>query len=166
MTLSFNLYHEGKPTFFPHYILWSLYMSQQITEGEYIKLCTDFYIKFPEYPVPSMPDYTEKKHTIRVDASYRWKPGMDIHFVVCNRTKQRYQFAPVVKCTSVQAVYIRNLPGLEYTIVVDGKRLDQHQQHTLILNDGLTKTAFHKWFTPKIGDASKGRIIHWTDINY
>src|SRR5690606_19550835 len=48
--------------------------------------------------------FLPKIHTIRRDENGRWKPGMGIHFVINSRTKDRFQFAPVVKCKSFQTI--------------------------------------------------------------
>ena len=47
-----------------------------------------------------------KIHTIREDKADLWKPGRKIHPVVFNRTKNRFQFAPVLECKSVQGIEI------------------------------------------------------------
>lgn len=50
--------------------------------------------------------FPAKKHTIRADKHNRWKVGNKIHFVVNNRTKDRFQFAPIIKCTGTQKIQI------------------------------------------------------------
>ena len=50
-----------------------------------------------------------KKHTIRKDEKDRWKVGNDIHFVINNRTKNRFQFAPITKVKSIQIIKIKLL---------------------------------------------------------
>src|SRR6056297_2749507 len=47
-----------------------------------------------------------KLHTIRHDPKGLWKPGRKIHMVVFNRTKDRFQFAPVLECKAVQEIQI------------------------------------------------------------
>src|SRR5699024_11014489 len=48
-----------------------------------------------------------KIHTIRHDGKNRWKTGNKIHMVINNRTKDRFQFAPVLECKSVQKIEIK-----------------------------------------------------------
>jgi hypothetical protein len=49
---------------------------------------------------------TPKIHTIRTDYPHKWKSGNKIHFVINNRTKNRFQFAPVIPCTRTQDIQI------------------------------------------------------------
>lgn len=123
-----------------------------------------------------------KLHTIRHDESERWKPGMDIHFVINSRTKDRFQFAPVVKCKSVQTIEIMDsshLPrvngivlefphGVEifylaYEVKIDGRFLNEHEIRELAKNDGFESVEdFFKYFNKDF----KGRLIHWTNLSY
>ncbi|MCS4164428.1 hypothetical protein [Sphingobacterium sp. BIGb0116] len=123
-----------------------------------------------------------KIHTIRHDESERWKPGMDIHFVINSRTKDRFQFAPVVKCTSVQTIEIidaSHLPrvdgivlefphGIEifylaYEVKIDGRFLNEQEIRELAINDGFeSEYEFFKYFNKDF----KGRLIHWTNLRY
>ena len=107
-----------------------------------------------------------KLHTIRVDESNRWKTGMDIHFVINNRTPQRFQFAPVVKCTGDQKIEILysfpdNLLSAFPRVFVDGVWLPDATQ--LAINDGFNSVEdFFAWFNKDF----TGKIIHWTDLRY
>ncbi len=127
----------------------------------------------------SKPGSQPKPHTIRHYPHDRWEAGMDIHMVINNRTKNRFQFAPVVKCVSTQYIsisyqdsypvvfigntkgsampfYWENLKGYE-----DGYGVEQMQQ--LALNDGFPSVeAFFQYFNKDF----KGKIIHWTDLKY
>lgn len=127
----------------------------------------------------------EKIHTIRHDESERWKPGMDIHFVINSRTKDRFQFAPVVKCTSVQTIEISCANHLsindEYVsyygeielygekwgyalnVKIDGRQVGSIEVETLAKNDGFDSVYdFYKYFDKEF----KGRLIHWTNLRY
>lgn len=132
------------------------------------------------------PEKTSPKiHTIRHDESERWKPGMDIHFVINSRTKDRFQFAPVVKCISVQKIKIVNserlsmndprisfsgvtkLCGLDwhYSLIVeiDDRKLNSEEVISLARNDGFESVwEFFKYFK----DGFVGRLIHWTNLRY
>ncbi len=126
-----------------------------------------------------------KIHTIRRDENERWKPGMDIHFVINSRTKDRFQFAPVVKCTSVQTIEISCANHLsindEYVsyygeielygekwgyalnVKIDGRQVGSIEVETLAKNDGFDSVYdFYKYFDKEF----KGRLIHWTNLRY
>ena len=65
-----------------------------------------------------------KRHTIR--AGHRWKPGMKIHMVINNRTANRFQFASVIQCVSVQDIEIKHTgyaPNYPLVMVHNGKHL-------------------------------------------
>lgn len=129
-----------------------------------------------------------KNHTIREDSSERWRAGMDIHFVINNRTKNRFQFAPVVKCVSVQEIEIKDVTSTSYpndfstkihltvsrgewtatftqafSVKVDGVQLSHDKVSQLAINDGFNSFEdFFKYFNKDF----KGKIIHWTDLKY
>jgi hypothetical protein len=112
-------------------------------------------------------DSVQKIHTIRKDEKNLWKPGRQIHMVVFNRTKNRFQFAPVIEVKSVQKVeigylYIAN--GLyEPYVKVDGKILKPKQVKLLAQNDGFDSVNhFFDWFNNNF----TGKIIHWTNLKY
>ncbi|WP_281681850.1 hypothetical protein [Zunongwangia profunda] len=116
-----------------------------------------------------------KLHTMRHDAKDRWKVGMKIHPVINNRTKNRFQFAPVLEVKSIQKVEIEHFEGM-VQIHIDEKYfgevyhygLDDIYQfttdlETLALNDGFPSVeAFFAWFNTDF----TGKIIHWTDLKY
>lgn len=113
-----------------------------------------------------------KHHTIRYDPHNRWKPGMKIHPVINNRTKNRFQFAPVLECVSVQEIEIINLSSSKKIINIenekdnpffsDGDREDL-ELINLVHNDGFPSVkAFFQYFNEDF----KGKIIHWTDLKY
>lgn len=129
--------------------------------------------------------FLPKIHTIRRDENGRWKPGMDIHFVINSRTKDRFQFAPVVKCKSVQTIEISCANHLsindEYVsyygeieqygekwgyalnVKIDGRQLGSVEVEKLAKNDGFDSVFdFYKYFEKDF----KGRLIHWTDLKY
>jgi hypothetical protein len=113
--------------------------------------------------------WQSKIHTIRHDVSNRWKVGKLIHFVINNRTPDRFQFAPVMKCTGVQAIQIKywyngkdekfNAPS----VYIDDKELNATEVETLALNDGFNcKADFFDYFNTDF----TGKLIHWTDKKY
>ena len=167
MTLAFSTQLNKKPTYFVDKILVGLKENKIIDYNEFSYLQSE-HINKPfvtvcfSYPNP-------KIHTIRADEKDRWKAGMDIHFVINNRTKNRYQFAPIVKCISTQEiniVYWYN-PKTEMfdkpNIYIDGKVLSKKQIELLAINDGFeNSTAFFAYFNTSFN----GKLIHWTNTKY
>ena len=133
----------------------------------------DFDIELKENYIGS---FAPKCHTIREDKTNRWKAGNDIHFVINNRTKDRFQFAPVVKCRRVQKIHIKIYKSIEYDIYgeysgiktnrevwVDDFLLSKDATKELAINDGFPDTkAFFDFFE----NGFIGKIIHWTDKRY
>ncbi|MHB8209116.1 hypothetical protein [Mucilaginibacter sp.] len=115
--------------------------------------------------IPGINFPAAKIHTIREDKPNRWKPGNDIHFVINNRTANRFQFAPIIKCKSVQTIQIKwKHKGKRswVKVLIDGKVIHGVLHH-LAPNDGFGciddfLAYFNKDFT--------GKIIHWTDLKY
>lgn len=166
MTLAFTQEINNKPTYFVHKTWESL-----LTDG-----ITCFFNDFTEKLNEALPlvgemkvgDYHPKRHTIRRDSKNRWKAGNKIHPVINNRTPQRFQFAPILKCISIQAIEIiwsdqENKRNEFPAIFIDGKILDQESEKKLALNDGFESVAeFHKYFNTDF----YGKIIHWTNLKY
>lgn len=113
-----------------------------------------------------------KLHTIRHDPKNLWAPGRKIHMVVFNRSKNRFQFAPVLECKSVQEIDIKIT---KHTVNV---YIDKQLYHStlvdfvtdkamkqLALNDGFESVEhFFQWFNT---DSLPGtKIIHWTNLKY
>lgn len=122
-----------------------------------------------------------KIHTIRTDEHDRWKAGNDIHMVINNRTKNRFQFAPVVKCTGVQKIefywwtpergaerYYKNpyddMKSERYCdVYVDDRIIMTEEYESIARNDGFDSVEqFFQWFNKDYS----GKIIHWTDLKY
>ena len=115
-----------------------------------------------------------KIHTIREDKADLWKPGRKIHPVVFNRTKDRFQFAPVLECKSVQKIEIRYIPEMPWRgcIKINGifKSVfnsnfsdDKDFLNQLALNDGFNSVEdFFRFFSKDFS----GKIINWTDFKY
>lgn len=115
------------------------------------------------------PRLLPKIHTIRKDENARWTAGKDIHFVVNGRTKDRFQFAPVVKCVSVQTIEIFHCPwpvdeNQNCEIVkIDEKILARKQIETLAQNDGFESVEdFFKYFEKNF----RGKLVQWTNLKY
>jgi hypothetical protein len=127
----------------------------------------------------NFPYYTHKNnnickiHTFRSDL--RWKKGMDIHFVIKGRTKDRTQFLPVTSCSGTEKIEIlysedKNhvsifIEGILYWngYVNDEQNLKEEEIITLANNDGFENPLdFFQWFNQDW----KGIIIHWTPFRY
>ena len=165
MTLSFSQTINGKPNYFIEKIWNGLIEKQISTISDYQNRRFE-YNDFFEIDWDHINDYSliqPKLHTIREDPHNRWKPGNLIHPVINNRTANRFQFAPVIKCVSVQTIIIRyNEKGFSL-IFVDGILLYGNQKEAVVKNDGFDSIEdffafFNKDFT--------GKIIHFTDLKY
>lgn len=109
-----------------------------------------------------------KIHTLRT--GNRWKAGMKIHPVINNRTKDRFQFSPILEVKSVQEVMIEHtshscLSPMIY--IHNGNNLynplTYDEMETLAINDGFPSLeAFFQWFDKDF----RGQIIHWADFKY
>lgn len=170
MTLAFSTQLNKKATYFVEKILFGLHTNKLIEFSELGYLFDEYYSKFKPYFEGTITNtFAPKIHTIRHDEKERWKAGNDIHFVINNRTPNRYQFAPVVKCISVQEiniVYWYN-PKTEMfdkpTVYIDKKVLTKKEVEQLAINDGFDNTqAFFEYFDTSFN----GKIIHWTNTKY
>jgi hypothetical protein len=182
MNLSFKEYWPDKTrTWFIDKILLGLYKNGIITLFESSNLFGKLFDKFPseieEYykNIDSQPN--GKVTSIREDKTNRWKPGNKIHFIINNRTKNRFQFAPVLTVKSTQKIEIKYNKYLELkgvSVIIDGNHKGYYcfegYDHdnidllkTLAQNDGFESIEqFFKWFNKDFS----GKIIHWTDLKY
>ena len=153
MTLSFKQkFKNGSKTYFVEKILKGLEEKLSLDIKEYKE---SFSNRFNEALELSKPP---KIHTIREDKKNRWRRGNKIHFVVNNRTKNRFQFAPILEAQSIQIIEIRG--GLIY---VDNKQLNESEINSLAINDGFKSVEdFFKWFQSDF----TGKIIHWSNLKY
>tara|TARA_R110002126_G_scaffold251055_3_gene394053 strand:+ start:2333 stop:2857 length:525 start_codon:yes stop_codon:yes gene_type:complete len=110
-------------------------------------------------------DFTPKLHTIRQDATNRWKEGNDIHFYINVRKRNMFNFAPVVKVKSVQIIQIKH-SGERWRmpwVMIDGSLQTAVEIKQLAINDGFeTVEQFFTWFNEDF----TGKIIHWTNLKY
>lgn len=166
MTLSFSTHIKGQPTHFVGKIWDSLY-NQGFTDSDYSRYQLKWLEKFGTGGIDdNLPSKRNPKiHTIRADKSNRWKPGNKIHFVIKNRTPDRFQFAPIVTCKSVQRIRITNQSDYleSKKVYVDDRLLSQQEVQELAWNDGFDNlVSFWLYFK----DEFEGKIIHWTDHQY
>ena len=171
MTLSFSTRwpdRMGELAGQPNYFIEKIWMGLPGVDGfeygwqEY--RYTEFFGKEWDKPDRTTP----KLHTIRRDEHNRWKPGMKIHPVINNRTPDRFQFAPVIECKSVQRIEIKwshdweDTPlGVQVLVFIDGELFSDLDK--LAINDGFPSVeAFFQYFNTDF----KGNLIHWTDLKY
>jgi hypothetical protein len=165
MTLSFSTQINKKPTYFIEKIirglnLWGEYYESKIHWTKY------------DLSVDKLENSHPKLHTIRRDKNNRWKAGNKIHFVINPRTTDRFQFAPVVVCQSVQKIsikwkYCSNLEDKYPIIWIDGKVFakgyESPELKLFAQNDGFDSVNdFFNWFDSDFS----GKIIHWTQLKY
>lgn len=159
MTLSFTTFINGKPNYFIEKI-WEGIPEKDIDLYDLIVM--DYRIRFgQEWEGKNFVHHNPKIHTIREDTKNRWGAGCDIHFVINNRTPNRFQFAPVIKCVSVQTIAIRYTFSPSPIILIDDELVCDVKQ--LAINDGFDSVEdffayFNKDFT--------GKLINWTDLKY
>ncbi|WP_338814084.1 hypothetical protein V9L05_01420 [Bernardetia sp. Wsw4-3y2] len=186
MIASFKkLWNNNEATFFVGKI-WSAYLHYNLVENAnqaYLEYVNSYAKKFPNQilddkyencyevfgefglNIDEPKDLKPKLHTIR--AGSRWRAEMKIHFGINPRSKNYFQFAPVIPCVSVQEIEIRHkLIGAfieKVYVFIDGIKIHEEKIKILARNDGFENVDdffkfFHQDFT--------GQIVHWTDRKY
>lgn len=165
MNLPFSLALNGRRTYFPEKILGSIEMN----DPEKDEFLTQM-IGHPDLHPDVFLNCAPKIHTIREDEKDRWKVGMKIHFVIHNRSKKRYQFAPIREVKGIQEItisprYIQtSITDEEFPlVVVDGEQLNFFEVQALAINDGFQSV---EEFTEYFKEDFKGKLIHWTNFKY
>ena len=158
MNLGFRTTIDKRPTYFVERILANWNAVPVNGELSAIIVNDKGYIDYDK--VANLP---VKIHTIREDKTNRWDVGTKIHFVINSRTKNRFQFAPVVLVKSIQSFeikYYKKNGANKVDILVDGASVSLN---LLAQNDGFDSTGeFLDYFNTNF----KGKIIHWTDFEY
>ncbi|MDY8137583.1 hypothetical protein [Aquimarina sp. 2201CG5-10] len=147
--------------------MWK-YQSKEMND---FALKSDYREDIYTYTTPAeIEEISPKLHTIRQDSKNRWQPGKLIHPVINNRTKDRFQFAPTIKCISVQQIEIVYSDEelceqhcIEPVIKIDGRVLGIEECDQLAINDGFDDIQKFLWW---FNEDFKGKIIHWTDFKY
>ena len=174
MNLGFSTHtKENKPTWFTNKIIRSmwLYYPQQMNDFAKKTKMPDFYV-LEESSIHQDATIKPKIHTLREDPNGLWKVGNNIHFIINNRTPNRFQFAPVLAVKSIQDVTISSYRtsnfGLGVLIEVDGNYLSSEQTTQFIYNDGFDNLSdFIEWFFPTADvETIRVKCIHWTDFKY
>lgn len=159
MTLSFSRKIGNWPTEFPEKIIEGLEKSQLISKDQSAQFRSDLFNKHPlKTDLPFIIGC--KLHTIRLDPKNRWKVGTKIHFVINNRQKNRYQFAPVFE---VKHIYDITINPNTRRIFLNSKELDPDTQNDLINNDGFY--GCHNAFWSYFNELFTGKLIQWVDVN-
>lgn len=179
MTLSFTTKINGMPNFFIEKIWLGLIQYQYATYSDCNQFQKAHIDKFMEYwdndkEANLIKRQLPKLHTIREDEKNRWKPGMKIQFVINNRSKNRFQFAPVLQVVSIQQILIVSelQNGTRWNYVeIDGNMLAASTIERLAKNDGFNNSKeFFKYFCkyddPESRAEFSGKIIHWTNLKY
>lgn len=181
MTLSFSQTINGKPNYFIEKIWNGLLANNFSTISDYQNARFAFNDKFGQ-DWDNQDDYyldKPKLHTIRdyrkngktgLKVAKQWKAGDKIHPCINNRSPNYFQFAPVIKCKSVQTIEIRestvmwnNLPIREIHVLVDGRELPAQVWNQLAINDGFDSPMdFINYFSMGV----ERQLIHWTDLKY
>jgi hypothetical protein len=114
-------------------------------------------------------DFKAKRHTIRRDENERWEAEKMIHPVINNRTPERFQFAPKIKCTGKERIFIvhpeSNSTQFQPFVNIGGEDIfpDDPRMELLAINDGFDSVEdFFCWFD----EYFEGWIIHWTGFRY
>lgn len=173
MILPFSTkFPNGEPTYFIEKIWASLFPIENIEIDVWLKKmqeCSGRGFGFGKPTVQKfIGDVKPKRHTMRADKKNRWKAGNKIHPVINNRSKNYFQFAPVLECKSTQVIEIEYYDG-NPIVVIDSKHYYNqllgidHGISLLASNDGFESVKdFFNWFS----DDFEGKIIHWTDLKY
>lgn len=180
MTLSFSQkFPDKSPTFFVEKI-WRSILCSNLAEIDLYKSYLSSHTKkfsssWIEKNSTISQNCTPKIHTIREDKKDRWKVGNKIHFAINNRTKNRFQFAPILKVKSIQKIEIKYLSitkepiDLKPIIWIDGYlKYDpatgiDNGMLEFARNDGFDSI---KHFFEYFSENFTGKIIHWTDLVY
>lgn len=168
MTLAFSQKLNNKPTYFVEKIWQSLLRDG--VEMNAVEFTEKFKEVLPLIGKAKIGDYPQKKHTIRKDTNNKWKAGNKIHFVINNRTKNRFQFAPIVQCVSTQKIEIYHGDKSKPVVFINDtnhsllrRALNENEIKDLALNDGFdNESDFFNYFKEDF----TGKIIHWTSLKY
>lgn len=165
MKLSFGTVINDQPNYFIEKIWKGLMALSSHLDSEYYRYQERHIQKFDRnWDGDTYTEFLEPKvHTIRRDPEGFWHPGMEIAMVIYKDTSDEFQFVPMLHCTSIQKIEIRQSAEERYSVSVDGKILDEQQLNNLAINDGFPSAEeLLSYFS---GNFS-GRILHWTALRY
>lgn len=171
---SMGLKYAGKPNHFVEKILKATHKRFDSKLNEHLSVGQDYLGYDDKYKfLNKILDSAPKLHTLRQDPKNRWKVGMKIHPVINNRTKNRFQFSPVMEVKGIQEIEIlhsKSNPGVA-RITIDGNEFYMgltwscynRKLEDFVRNDGFDSAEqFFAWFNKDF----KGKIISWADIKY
>jgi hypothetical protein len=150
---------------------WNALLADSIsTQDVYEEYVEAHWLRFGEH-WNSWPMFLthSKLHAIVEDKGNRWHAGSDIHLYINHSTPEAFQFAPVVRCASVQNIEIWHQPELfnfdppRPWIFIDGVSIMKDKVDALLVNEGF-RTYEH--FAKHYDKDFSGKIIHWTDFKY
>lgn len=168
MKLSFGTKVNHQPNYFLEKIWKGLLVGAPDMEDTYINYQRRYLEKFDDcWDGDNFGEFLEPKlHTIRRDLDNEWQAGMDIQLVINLNTTDEFQFAPTLKCQSVQRIEIdySNLINENGPVVfIDYELVDKETLVKLVINDGFpTVEDFFLYFNEDFS----GNLIHWTPLRY
>lgn len=168
MKLSFGTVVNNQPNYFLEKIWKGLLAGSENMEEVYQNYQRRYLEKFDNcWDGDTFGEFLEPKiHTIRRDIDNEWRAGMDIQLVINLNTPDEFQFAPTLKCQSVQRIEIdySNLINENGPVVfIDYELVDKQTLVKLVINDGFpTIEDFFSYFNEDFS----GNLIHWTTLQY
>ena len=177
MILPFNTQINGNPSYFIEKIWEGILRDEMFDhisdEYQYFRCLhrTKFGKNWDEYPDDASRMEFAKIHTIREDIHDRWRPMMNIHFTINNRSKNSFQFAPVIPCISYQIVFMSFSPTRGIEISIDDRYIYPQEKEKLAKQDGFKSfDEFEAYFTAllksKPNSCARLKLIHWTKLLY
>jgi hypothetical protein len=100
-----------------------------------------------------------KIHTFR--EGQRWRLGLDVQFVINNRTPQRAEFRAATPLVSWQRAELR-----EEGLYINNHLLDPLELTLFARQDGFATSELFLAFFAKRVLPLKGQLLHWTDFRY
>jgi hypothetical protein len=167
MKLSFGTEINNEPNYFLEKIWQGLLRGPGDLENSYYEYQRRYLQKFGKsWDGDTFSEFLEPKlHTIRRDVDNLWTSGMDIQLVVNINTPDEFQFAPTLKCQSVQRIEIdySNLLNDGPAVFVDYELLSADELEKLSINDGFaTVPDFFSYFN----EGFTGNLVNWSPIKY
>ena len=168
MKLSFGTEINNQPNYFLEKIWQGLLLGPGDLEESYNEYQRRYLQKFGKsWDGDTFSEFLEPKlHTIRRDIDNLWASGMDIQLVVNINSPDEFQFAPTLKCQSVQRIqidYSKSINPLGQAVFIDYQLLDKGTLATLAKNCGFPTIAdFFMYFKEDFD----GNLIHWTSFSY
>lgn len=168
MKLSFGTAVNHQPNYFLEKVWKGLLEGPGNLEESYLNYQSRYLEKFGSFwEGDTFGEFLEPKiHTIRRDADNEWREGMDIQLVINIDTPDEFQFAPLLKCQSVQRIqidYSNLISDNGPAVFIDYELLDRATLAQMVMNDGFpTIDDFFLYFNEEF----TGNLIHWTPLRY